>query len=59
MMSGNPPTGPLVNLNMLIETCGGFDSTGADCIEWMGDAGFSEARVVNWFDAYSAVIGAK
>ena len=44
---------------MLIETRGGFDSTGADCIEWMRDGGFSEARVVPLVGAYSAVIGAK
>jgi hypothetical protein len=41
-----------VNLNMLIETRGGFDSTGADCIEWMRDA-------VPLVGAYSAETGAK
>ncbi len=37
--------GLLMSLNMLIETKGGFDYTGADCMGWMRDAGFSEARV--------------
>jgi hypothetical protein len=34
-----------MSLNMLIETQGGFDYTGADCIGWMREAGFAEARV--------------
>ena len=37
--------GLLMSLNMLIETPGGFDYTGADCKEWMREAGFSEVRV--------------
>jgi hypothetical protein len=37
--------GLLASLNMLVETPGGFDYTGADCIGWMKDAGFKEARV--------------
>ncbi|MFK5920775.1 MAG: methyltransferase [Verrucomicrobiota bacterium] len=37
--------GLLMSLNMLIETPGGFDYTGADCIGWMKAAGFKEARV--------------
>jgi O-methyltransferase domain len=37
--------GLLMSLNMLIETPGGFDFTGADCQAWMRDAGFSETRV--------------
>ena len=32
--------GLLMSLNMLIETPGGFDYTGADCIGWMKEAGF-------------------
>ena len=31
--------GLLMSLNMLIETPGGFDYTGADCIGWMKEAG--------------------
>ncbi|MGQ0446053.1 MAG: methyltransferase [Beijerinckiaceae bacterium] len=37
--------GLLMSLNMLIETTGGFDFTGADCQGWMRDAGFSQTRV--------------
>jgi len=37
--------GLLMSLNMLIETRGGFDYTGADCRGWMHDAGFKETRV--------------
>jgi hypothetical protein len=32
--------GLLMSLNMLIETPGGFDFTGADCCGWMRTAGF-------------------
>src|SRR6185503_13585772 len=32
--------GLLMSLNMLIETPGGFDYTGADCQGWMKEAGF-------------------
>ena len=31
--------GLLMSLNMLIETPGGFDFTGADCQSWMREAG--------------------
>jgi len=34
--------GLLISLNMLIETPGGFDYTGADCTGWMRAAGFRE-----------------
>lgn len=37
--------GLLMSLNMLIETSGGFDFTGADCQEWMRSVGFRETRV--------------
>jgi len=37
--------GLLVSLNMLIETPGGFDYTGADCMGWLREAGFRETRV--------------
>jgi hypothetical protein len=37
--------GLLMSLNMLIETDGGFDFTGADCQGWMKEAGFSSSRV--------------
>ena len=51
--------GLLMSLNMLIETPGGFDYTGADCIGWMKDAGFSEARVEHLVGPDSMVIGIK
>ena len=37
--------GLLMSLNMLIETPGGFDYTGADCRAWMAEAGFRESDV--------------
>ena len=37
--------GLLMSLNMLVETPGGFDYTGADGVGWLLQAGFSEARV--------------
>jgi hypothetical protein len=37
--------GLLMSLNMLIETPGGFDFTGADCQGWMREAGFGQTRV--------------
>jgi hypothetical protein len=40
-----------MSINMLIETRGGFDFSGDDCIGWMCDAGFSAARVVPLFGA--------
>jgi predicted O-methyltransferase YrrM len=51
--------GLLMSLNMLIETPGGFDYTGADCISWMNDAGFRECRVEHLVGPDSMVIGIK
>lgn len=51
--------GLLMSLNMLIETPGGFDYTGADCIGWLREAGFGEARVEPLGGAYSMAIGIK
>jgi hypothetical protein len=51
--------GLLMSLNMLIETRGGFDFTGADCIGWMRDTGFTSTRTVSLAGPYSAVIGTK
>lgn len=51
--------GLLMSLNMLIETPGGFDFTGADCIAWMKDAGFREGRVEPLSGPNSMVIGIK
>jgi O-methyltransferase/methyltransferase family protein len=51
--------GLLMSLNMLIETPAGFDYTGADCIGWMKEAGFKEARVEHLIGPDSMVIGIK
>lgn len=52
-------TGLLMSLNMLIETPGGFDYTGADCSQWMRDAGFRQTRVEHLVGSDSMVIGFK
>jgi len=49
----------LMSLNMLIETPGGFDYTGADCIGWMKKAGFREMRVEHLVGPDSMVVGVK
>lgn len=51
--------GLLMSLNMLIETPGGFDYTGADCISWMHEAGFHDARVEHLLGPDSMVVGIK
>jgi hypothetical protein len=51
--------GLLMSLNMLIETPGGFDYTGADCSRWMREAGFSQTRVEPLVGPDSMVIGIK
>ncbi len=51
--------GLLMSLNMLIETAGGFDFTGADCVGWMREVGFRDARVEPLVAAHSMVIGIK
>jgi hypothetical protein len=51
--------GLLMSLNMLIETRGGFDYTGADCAAWMREAGFRQTRVEQLSGPDSMVIGVK
>jgi hypothetical protein len=51
--------GLLMSLNMLIETPGGFDYTGADCSGWMKEAGFSATRVEPLVGPDSMVVGIK
>ncbi|HEV3469150.1 MAG TPA: methyltransferase [Pyrinomonadaceae bacterium] len=51
--------GLLMSLNMLIETPGGFDYTGADCSRWMREAGFRHTRVEHLAGPDSMVIGFK
>lgn len=51
--------GLLMSLNMLIETRGGFDYTGADGQAWMREAGFKQTRVEHLSGPDSMVIGVK
>ncbi|HZZ42442.1 MAG TPA: methyltransferase [Tepidisphaeraceae bacterium] len=51
--------GLLMSLNMLIETRGGFDYTGADCATWMREAGFKQTRIEHLSGPDSMVIGVK
>ncbi|HXW06423.1 MAG TPA: methyltransferase [Vicinamibacterales bacterium] len=51
--------GLMMSLNMLIETPGGFDYTGADCAGWMREAGFSATRVEPLVGPDSMVVGIK
>ena len=51
--------GLLMSLNMLIETPGGFDYTGANCIGWMRQVGFKDCRVEHLVGPDSMVIGIK
>jgi YbgC/YbaW family acyl-CoA thioester hydrolase len=51
--------GLLMSLNMLIETPGGFDYTGADCRGWLQEAGFRQVRVEHLLGPDSMVVGIK
>ena len=51
--------GMLKSLNMLIETQGGFDFTGADCCGWMSEAGFRQTRVEHLAGVDYMAIGIK
>ena len=51
--------GLMMSLNMLIETPGGYDYTGQDCMGWMKGVGFREARVEHLHGPESMVIGIK
>jgi hypothetical protein len=51
--------GLLMSLNMLIETRGGFDYTGADCATWMREVGFRQTRVEHLSGPDSMVVGVK
>lgn len=53
------PMGLLSSLNMLIETPGGFDYTGADAQRWFRDAGFRETWTDRLTGAESMVVGIK
>jgi SAM-dependent methyltransferase len=51
--------GLLMSLNMLIETPGGFDYTGADCQTWLRELGFVETYVEHLAGPASMVVGIK
>jgi len=51
--------GLLMSLNMLIETQGGFDYTGADCRAWMTSVGFRRTSVEHLAGPDSMVVGFK
>lgn len=51
--------GLLMSLNMLIETHGGFDFTGADCRKWMKEAGFRRTKVERLAGPDNMVVGFK
>ena len=51
--------GLLMSLNMLIETPGGFDYTGADCQSWLRDAGSRDTYVEHLVGPDSMVVGIK
>jgi len=51
--------GLLMSLNMLIETPGGFDYSGADCQGWLKEAGFRETWVSHLVGPDSMVVGIK
>src|SRR5687767_12692200 len=51
--------GLLMRLNMLIETRGGFDYSGADCSSWMREAGFKQTRIEHLSGPDSIVVGVK
>lgn len=51
--------GLMMSLNMLVETPGGFDYTGAECMSWMKEVGFRETRVEHLVGPDSMVVGIK
>lgn len=51
--------GLLLSLNMLIDTPGGFNYTGADCRAWMRETGFRESYVEHLVGPDSMVVGIK
>jgi hypothetical protein len=51
--------GLLSSLQMLLASAGGFDFTGADCIGWMCEAGFSDVRMAPLTSDQSMVVGIK
>jgi hypothetical protein len=55
----NQPHALLSSLNMLIETAGGSEYTGAECADWMRQAGFGEVEIEPLGDLHTAIVGRK
>lgn len=51
--------GLLMSLHMLLESPGGFDYTGADCLTWLADAGFHGCYVEHLAGPESMAVGFK
>jgi hypothetical protein len=51
--------GLLMSLNMLVETPGGFDFTGADCCGWMREVGFRKTSVEHLAGPDFMVVGTR
>jgi hypothetical protein len=49
----------LASLNMMIQTAGGFEFTGAECATWMREAGFETMNITPLAAFYSAVVATK
>jgi len=49
----------LSSLNMLIETTGGFEYTGAQCAAWMRQAGFTQVHAEPLGDVHTAIVAKK
>jgi hypothetical protein len=49
----------IVSMTMLLDTSGGFNYTGTDCVSWMQAAGFSKTSIENLSGPYSMVVGIK
>jgi hypothetical protein len=48
-----------MSLNMLLETQGGFDFTGADCATWMRETGYRKTAAERLVGPMSMVVGIK
>lgn len=51
--------GLLMSLTMLLQTAGGFESTGADYHDWMTQAGFRKTHITHLTGPHSMIIGTK
>jgi SAM-dependent methyltransferase len=49
----------LASLNMVIQTAGGSEFTGAECAGWMREAGFTTVSIIKLAAFYSAIIAEK